>query len=512
MRTSLIFPGCSRSPLLGAVVLLATWLGAETVAAAGPCAVTEFPDDISLPGSLRYCVDQVNQGLTDRIVIQAFHWYGPNSPLVFERSATISGTGRIVMPGDEFEGASLFIVGSPASPEPVAVEIEGLELAAVGFAGVRGIDVLAGHALVLESAQLYDFTTSGSGGCVRAGQQSALTISESHLEGCMADDGGAVFSEATQTSVSGSTFVANVAGYNGGAIAIGTANFFLRTLSVGGSTFTYNQGNWGGAIKASGGPLVLEVAHTELVGNVATTRGGGVYGNGTFDACHFEGNEAGSYGGGLDLVAGSTVRDSTLWGNRAVAGGGLAFEPGGGAMLLVENTTAAFNVVKGDGARGAGLAMSSGSAAIRNATFSGNVADDGVGITYGGGLAVLAGKISVAHATFADNAATVGGGIYVAAAGDLTLDSSIVAYSSGSDCERVGSFVSTTSLDTDDTCNVDFRGIDPRLGALDDNGGPTYTRWPDSNDVSGIAECFATEDQRHEPRPAEGCELGAVEP
>lgn len=148
----------ARSLALAAATGLATWLAADTAAAAAPCLVTEQPDDILLVGSLRYCVDQLNQGLTDHVVIWTAHWYEPNSPLVIERSGRISGYGRFVMPGDDWEGESLFVVGTPC-PGPscmgqAVVEIEGVELAPVGVSGVRGIDLLAHHELLLEDVQL----------------------------------------------------------------------------------------------------------------------------------------------------------------------------------------------------------------------------------------------------------------------------------------------------------------------------------------------------------------------
>lgn len=505
-----------RSLLIGALACATTWAVANTAAAAPPCNVTLIDDDIALPGTLRYCVDQVNQGITDEIVIQAFQWYSPNSPLVFERSARVVGYGRIVMPGDEFVGDNLFVVGTQcpgASCVGLAeVEIEGLEIAAVGVTGVRGIEVLDGHSLELENAQLYDFSKTGSsGGCIRAGEQSSLTITGGTIGGCTADDGGAVFSEAIGTTISGTHFVSNTAGWNGGAIAIGTANFFSRTLWVNEATFEENAGNWGGAIKATGTYIEVDVTASSFLGNSATERGGGLYGKGTFDACLFQDNTAGTWGGGLHLVEDGMIRDSTFSSNEAVLGGGVAFMPAGDYKLGVEGSTAAHNTVRGDGAYGAGLAVLGGVASVLNSTFSENIADDNIQTSYGGGIAVLGASAEVQHVTFGDNSATVGGGIYADPLSELFLGSSIVAYSSNNDCEILGGYSTLTSLDTDGTCNVDFPGVDPGLDTLDDNGGPTMTRWPHGLGGYDVAACLAADDQRDEPRDVEGCDMGAVE-
>lgn len=512
MNTSTTF----RSLLLGALVGATTWAVAGTALAAAPCNVNFVDDDINLPGTLRYCVDQVNQGITNEIAIQTPNWYAPNSPLVFERSARLVGYGRIVIPGDEFVGDSLFVIGTQC-PGPncqgfADVEIEGLELGAMGAGNIRGIEVLKHHSLRLENAQMYDFSKPGSsGGCIRAGQQSSLTIDGGTIGGCSADDGGAVFSEAATTSVTGTTFTGNTAGWNGGAIAIGVGNFFDRTLSVTNATFEFNGGNWGGAIKAAGTYIEVDVTGSYFFGNTATERGGGLHGKGTFDSCLFQENSAGIRGGGLDLVEDGMILDSTFWGNQAVKGGGVHFIPAGDYWLDIEGSTLGYNWVVGDQAYGAGLAVVGGTALVLNSTISDNTAYDTIQTSYGGGLAVMGASAKLHHVTFGDNTATVGGGIYVDPMGEAMLASSIVAYSNGNDCELLGGYSTVTSLDTDGTCSVDFPGVDPGLDPLADNGGPTLTRWPHALEGYDVADCLAPEDQRDEPRGAVDCDMGALE-
>lgn len=516
MRTLAFVSRTHRSLVLAGLAGLTTWLGVEAAAAAAPCNVTLAADDVNLPGTLRHCIDRVNQGLTDHVVIQAFQWYAPNSPLVIERSAVISGYGRIVMPGDEFVGDSLFVVGSQCPGAgcqgQAVVEIEGLEIAAVGVAGVRGIDVRAGHQLRLEDAQLLDFTKpTSSGGCLRAGQQSSLTLVGTAFEGCAAADGGAVFSEGASTVVSDSTFTGNTASWNGGAIHIGQSGFFARTLQVEASSLTGNSGHWGGAIAAAGASTTVELLDTELVGNTATVRGGGLYGKGTIEACTFDRNQAGSSGGGLYLVEDAAVLDSTLWANESAVGGGLAFQPAGEYVLTLESSTLALNIVAGDAPHGAGMAVLGGKAFVRNSTLTDNLAKDVIDTSYGGGLAAQDARVIVEHATFADNSASEGGGIWADAQSSIELGSSIVAYSVGGDCEILGGFDTQTSLDTDSTCKVTFAGLDPVLDVLGDNGGLTHTRLPGTSDVQDVAACLSAEDQRHEPRSTKVCDLGAVE-
>lgn len=76
------------------------------------------------------------------------------------------------------------------------------------------------------------------------------------------------------------------------------------------------------------------------------------------------------------------------------------------------------------------------------------------------------------------------------------------------------------SYSTDNSCNVAM-GPDPLLGPLQDNGGPTPTRYPGrGSPVIDAAPCdpSVTVDQRGAPRPQDGiidgpvtCDIGSVE-
>jgi hypothetical protein len=60
-------------------------------------------------------------------------------------------------------------------------------------------------------------------------------------------------------------------------------------------------------------------------------------------------------------------------------------------------------------------------------------------------------------------------------------------------------------------CATDVTFLDPEIGELDDNGGPTPTILPAAAGViNAVTDCPAT-DQRGEPR-SEPCTAGAVEP
>jgi len=107
------------------------------------------------------------------------------------------------------------------------------------------------------------------------------------------------------------------------------------------------------------------------------------------------------------------------------------------------------------------------------------------------------------------------------------LRNTIVADQVGShDCFGTYFISSGHNLDSDDSCYLynysDLRGIVPRLGPLQDNGGLTWTHAPlEGSPAIDAGSCpGATTDQRGRPRPSDipnvpnahdGCDIGAVE-
>jgi len=237
-----------------------------------------------------------------------------------------------------------------------------------GSANRGGAIEADGGALTLEGCRLLDNTASDAGGAIYI-DGGALTISGSTFEGNSAGDGGAVSADdlSGELVVRSSTFTANQAGYEGGAI---TLYGDLRVLA---STFTGNvadygggaisvyanrddyrltvldssfEGNYadyeGGAIQAgAGGDQVMEVVigRSAFTDNSADYEGGAI----SFGAwgweqmaitqSTFEGNEAGAEGGAIELGTWGAfdvvISDSALSGNSARGGGAIDARPQG---------------------------------------------------------------------------------------------------------------------------------------------------------------------------------------
>jgi len=230
----------------------------------------------------------------------------------------------------------------------------------------------------------------------------------------------------------------------------------------------------------------------------------------TFNRLAIRNGRASSASGGGILVRLGTVvlNDCSLNGNHADVNGGAISNAG---SLTLNQCVLNANTSNGNG----GGLYNASSATLNNSTLSGNTAT-----SFGGGLHNPT-TATLLHVTIAGNSATSGGGLY--STGTTTLKSTLLNANSGSNCS--GTVVSSgTNLDSGASCAFgagDLSNVDPLLGALADNGGPTVTHAlsPGSPaiDAADNTGCPAN-DQRGVTRPTDGdgdsipdCDIGAFE-
>jgi hypothetical protein len=154
---------------------------------------------------------------------------------------------------------------------------------------------------------------------------------------------------------------------------------------------------------------------------------------------------------------------------------------------------------------------------MTNSTFSGNVADLQVGGVYNGG------NFTYRNVTFANNDAPTASAIFNS--GTLTMTSSIVAGPAPSHCFGAPITSGGFNIDSTATCGLadatDRANVDPQLGPLQDNGGPTFTHLAGTGspalDTGNPTGCPAV-DQRGQARPTDAdgdgtaaCDVGATE-
>jgi len=235
------------------------------------------------------------------------------------------------------------------------------------------------------------------------------------------------------------------------------------------------------------------------------------------------GNTTSGHGGGIDNGSTLTLITSTVSSNVAGGGGGI---DNNGTLTLRGST-----VDHNSGPNGGGGINNNHTATLVNSTVSDNtsVANPGGGIYNSGPLALY-------NVTVSGNSASAGGGIY-RHSGTTTLADTILAgntaSSSSPDCFGTLSSGGHNLLGNNDGCmgltngqNNDQVGtasapIDPLLGPLTDNGGPTRTRaiLPGSPAIAaGGYNCKDDQahpldtDQRGYPRlGSSACDIGAYQ-
>jgi predicted outer membrane repeat protein len=455
-------------------------------------------------------------------------------------AAVAIGTGAMFAPGASaatFEVTTTADAGAGSLRQALADANLSPDADTVVFAaGVRGEIALASTLEISGPTTIQgpgaDALTLSGGGTTRILQINAVeaevTIAGlTFADGLANDNGGAVQSNSTGLTITDSVFTGNTATFHGGAISVNSGS-----LTLSGSRLTGNtSGDYGGGLHVTYLGGALTVSDSLVTGNTAGRYGGGlaVYdqsGPVVIDRSTFSGNAATAYGGGgvwlEDVYNGQpvTVSNSTLSGNTAgTAGGGISFGENFSGDNVVVNTTVVGNTARDGGGIQFGDQESEGEVlgtfALRSSTVTGNTATGtGGGVFrgfgyYGGGDSAL----TVTSSVVAENTAVSGGPDFARGevVGDLTIGNSLVG-----ELEE-GSFVA----DPDGTVLI---GVDPKLGALSDNGGPTQTRLPapDSPLVdAGLAGGRAT-DQRGLARTydvatvaqtlaSDGTDIGAAE-
>jgi hypothetical protein len=191
-----------------------------------------------------------------------------------------------------------------------------------------------------------------------------------------------------------------------------------------------------------------------------------------------------SFGGNLCVVEGRLILErSTLAGGTAHVGGGLS------AQSLTENSSILLSTISGNQAHlGGGIFCDSGALTVESSTISGNSTTTGGG----GGIHVGdggTGSLLLRLTTVSNNTAgTEGGNLLVTSPSfGLTFDHSIVANGAPQDVARQGSLGATVTANYSlieapgDSILLganNLVGVDPLLGPLASNGGPTQTHAP----------------------------------
>lgn len=327
---------------------------------------------------------------------------------------------------------SLALVGPGAGSLTVAqTSVLPARLFEVGSSTAFSDPIVSMSGLTLTGGRVTGNTMTGEAGAIE--NYGGLTLSQMTLTHNSSVNalGGAVVNRGS-LSVTASTFSNNSA-VNGGAI------WNWSTVTISDSTFSGNVSYYGGAIFNYS---ALTVNRSSFAANIATGpnvgslySGGAIYNNGgaaTIIGSTFSGNTANGDGAGIMLQGGSlNVSNSTFAGNSA----GFA----GGGIMFYNNT---------------------GTATLINSTVANNTAP------YGGGIENFVGQFAIANTIVAGNTAT-------------TADPDVKGRFANTDHDLIGIIGDATGFSASGPAasliGTAANPLDPLLGPLANNGGPTET-------------------------------------
>jgi hypothetical protein len=386
-----------------------------------------------------------------------------------------------------------------------------------------GIDSV-GPLTVLDSTIRYN-TASGFGGGVVNRFDGLLDGVDVHDNA--ATDGGGVanmngaelFAFDTLVSFNEATF-----GFGGGFYNDSGASLFVDS-----SVIFDNQtlGGHGGGIfsgDGAGGGLGEVFVTDSVIASNGAGGGGGIFNEGgsLFVAGTLIEDHVSSAGGAIHNASGgdTIVLGSELVSNTGGTGGGGIFSDSGSVDIL--DSTLAANTTDGPAVGGAIFSGGSSAFVINNSTLSGNTAESGGAIFNEATASILLSNTTVAANTATGGAS--GGGVFNDG-GSVTLVGTMLAGNTsptGPDCGGAITSAGYNLVQDSSGCTftpfgTDLTGVDPLLGPLADNGGPTRTHAllagsPAIDHLPSGPVCGGGADQRGIVRPrGAGCDIGAFE-
>jgi predicted outer membrane repeat protein len=402
--------------------------------------------------------------------------------------------------GVEEDGTGLVKInaGSVITGNTSTNEGAGVYLDAVPGGGVFNVTVTAGGTGFTKAPAV---TFSGGGGTGAAG---TAIIAGGRVVGVTITNPGTGFIAAPTITFTG----------GGGRNAAATANLTLgtSTLDITGTVITDNVSldAIGGGV-ANSGDGVVNITSSTLANNFAATTGGGFSdenNEGTLNVANslFLNNTAAGNGGAIFVGSPNTTITNTEIDNNSSGGnGGGLFA--GGVKLTVLASTFADNDTSGNGggiefaSSGGGLANGS---TVTSSTITGNIALNRTEVTAGGGIgaaAAFTGELSLVNDTINGNFAASGGGVSAAntAGSAFVVENTIIAGNfadnlgqgtdaAGAFIDNGGNLIGISGLGSGDTgftavttqSGTAATPLNPMLGPLENNGGPTVGAKGDS--------------------------------
>ncbi len=548
---------CYTKQILAATVALFLLCAASRAHAA---TVTVTNNNDSGAGSLRQTIASAASGDTIIFAANVTGTITLNSgEILVDKALTINGPGAATLGLSGNATSRIFSLTSPVTIARLTFR-NGFSDANSPF-GPGGNAVLNGDELTLNDCVFS--SNKGSNGAV--GNYFKVQVNRCTFSGNQAGDGGGLYNDVDSNAtlvnctftnnsadagggiinfgtlqVTNGTFNGNSATHDGGAVSNSQANggnatldnctFTNNTCPIGGALnsftaltansciFSANSASYGAALTLADGTATLN--DCDLLNNSVTVDGGAIAtGNQTnagsadqltlntctlsgnsavnggavsdnsdavsvaLNFCTVSNNRATGYGGGLFAIHTWVVTASTLASNTAKAGGGIA----NGGDLTVNNCTLTGNSASGSDGGGGIASYTDSSTVVGSCTIANNSSSGSVG---GGGIVNYGGAVGVANTIIALNSSSFPAPDYSGTVN--TGGFNLIGKSNGS-----GGFTDVT-----DQKGTIAAPLDPKLGLLQYNGGPTDTMAVLSGSPAiDKGKKFSLADQRFFPRP-----------
>ena len=450
------------------------------------------------------------------------------------QNITLAGNHADPEQNDYGRGGGLYITSKPTvSSSTVDISLSSL--------------VVSNNTANFEGGGIYKKVIATNGATVTTNLADSMITGNRSLD----NDGGGIYLDfSTSSGSSAEVLIDNLDVYSnttdeeGGGVYL--RNFVFDPGSTGSVTIRNSAINDNESLTGNAGGLYINnnswsdsaatvaVENSTISGNRSEEEGGGAYirnfvgdpgtpGNVTFLNSSISGNEsltaADGQGGGVYLMGDGETRfeNSTIGGNSSAAEGGgiyatLFSDDYHTGVLEIVNSTLSNNQANGRGGglfvKVADVSTNGGSVVITNSTITENTSDADYDGGAGGGMYLNEGTLSLLNTIIAANTdnSTVAADAFITSGLPYSISHSLIGNQTG-----------ITALAEAPVGSPDVQGnliggpvtglIDPVLGPLSDNGGPTFTHRPGANspvvDNADNNHCPST-DQRGVERNSEG--------
>ncbi len=302
----------------------------------------------------------------------------------------------------------------------------------------------------------------GSGGGVSTNLGSVTVKDSQIVNNTSAADGGGISTNSGEITLTRSTVSGNLSARNGGGIFtfIGEARLYSSTVSS-----NTSQGNGGGIYSQYAGVVVTASSvianHAASVRSSAFRGGGGIFSlRGTLNlmTSTVDGNSTDQKAGGVWTGGEVALAHSTISGNTSRLNGGGIYSISG-SLTLVDSTLTG-NTTSHPGSSGGGVYARYTQQTFIRSTISNNTTGN-----RGGGIFV---RDTASNDLFDIHSSIIAGNL-ANDARDLIVDPDSVQLNFSLIGDTIGSKVATTNG------LGNLFDVDPLLGLLGDNGGPTQT-------------------------------------